>query len=159
MTSQYSDKIPPEFRQWILFLCRAIPIRSTLTFIELLLSALLSQNGFVTEAYSSIAIRNHWTSYYRWLQNGKWSWLALSRQFLRLLISVLQNDVVHLAIDDTLTLRSSHKVPNSQIHHQHGNTMPAMERRAQSHKKITRSQVYGPLGDYFRGIQASGTLA
>ena len=121
MTSPHSDKIPPEFRQWIFFLCRVIPIRSILTFIELLIGALLSHNGFVTEAYSSIAMRNHWTSYYKWLQNGKWSWLALSRQFLRLLSSVLHEDVVHLAIDDTLTLRSSHKAPSSQIHHQHGN--------------------------------------
>ena len=121
MTSPDFDKIPPEFRQWIFFLCRAVPLRSTLTFIELLVGALLSQNGFVTEAYSSLAMRNHWTSSYKWLQNGKWSWIALSRQFLRLIISVLQNDVIHLAIDDTLTLRSSHKAPSSQIHHQHGN--------------------------------------
>ena len=29
--------------------------------------------------------------------------------------------MIHLAIDDTLTLRSSKKAPSSQIHHQHGN--------------------------------------
>ena len=113
--------IPSELRYWITFLSRALPFRSTLTFVELCVGALLTQSGFVTEAYSSIGMRNHWTSYYKWLQEGKWSWLALSRQFVRLVLSVLKFDVVHLAIDDTLTLRSSKKAPASQIHHQHGN--------------------------------------
>ena len=65
-------------------------------------------------------MRNHWTSYYKWLQQGKWSWLALARQFVRLCLTIIKNDVVHLAIDDTLTLRTSSKAPGSQIHHQHG---------------------------------------
>ena len=51
---------------------------------------------------------------------GKWSWLALARQFARLCLTVITNDVVHLAIDDTLTLRTSTKAPGSQVHHQHG---------------------------------------
>ena len=82
---------------------------------------MLSPTGFVTEAYLIISMRNHWTSYYKWLQQGKWSWLALARQFVRLLLATVKQDVVHLAIDDTLTLRASRKAPGSQIHHQHGN--------------------------------------
>ena len=66
-------------------------------------------------------MRNHWNSYYKWLQKGKWSWLALAKQFVRLVLMTLKQDVVHLAIDDTLTLRASSKAPGSQIHHQHGN--------------------------------------
>lgn len=31
--------------------------------------------------------------------------------------------MVHLAIDDTLTLRASKQAPGSQIHHQHGNNL------------------------------------
>ncbi len=27
-------------------------------------------------------MRSHWTSYYKWLQNGRWSWLALAQQFV-----------------------------------------------------------------------------
>jgi len=49
----------------------------------------------------------HWSSYYKWLQKGRWSWLALARQFTRLMIQVVQEDVIHLAIDDTLTLNVS----------------------------------------------------
>lgn len=47
--------------------------------------------------------------------------LALARQFLRLVLAAIQQDVVHLAIDDTLTLRASKKASGSQLHHQHGN--------------------------------------
>jgi len=82
---------------------------------------MLAPTGFVTDAYLALNMRNHWTSYYKWLQQGKWSWLALARQFVRLVLTTIKQDVVHIAIDDTLTLRASKKAPGSQIHHQHGN--------------------------------------
>ncbi len=37
------------------------------------------------------------------------------------MLKVVKPDVIHLAIDDTLTLRASKKAPGSQMHHQHGN--------------------------------------
>ena len=113
--------IPRELCHWITFLSKALPLRSVATFIELLFGAMLTPSGFVTEAYLMVNMRNHWTSYYKWLQKGKWSWLVLARQFTRLALSVAKSEVVHLVIDDTLTLRASKKAPGSQIHHQHGN--------------------------------------
>ena len=113
--------IPRELFHWITFLCKALPLRSVGTFIELLIGAMLTPSGFVTDAYLILNMRNHWGSYYKWLQKGKWSWLALARQFTRLAVSLHQGDAIHLAIDDTLTLRASKKAPGSQIHHQHGN--------------------------------------
>ena len=89
--------------------------------IELLIGAMLTPAGFVTEAYLVVTMRNHWSSYYKWLQKGRWSWLGLSRQFVRLILKVVKQEVIHLVIDDTLTLRASKKAPGSQIHHQHGN--------------------------------------
>jgi len=82
---------------------------------------MLTPTGFVTDAWLMIDMCNHWTSYYKWLQKGKWSWLALARQFVRLVLATFNDDIVHLVIDDTLTLRASTKAPASQIHHQHGN--------------------------------------
>jgi len=112
--------IPSELCYWITFLTKTLPPRSIKTFIELLIGAMLTPTGFVTDAYLILDMRNHWTSYYKWLEKGKWSWLALARQFVRLILASIKNDVVHLAIDDTLTLRSSKQAPGSQIHHQHG---------------------------------------
>ncbi|MBK8972827.1 MAG: transposase [Hahellaceae bacterium] len=113
--------IPRELFYWITFLSQALPLRSVGTFVELLVGAMLTPTGFVTDAYLMIDMRNHWTSYYKWLQQGKWSWLALARQFVRLVLLTLKPSAVYLVIDDTLTLRSSCKAPGSQIHHQHGN--------------------------------------
>lgn len=113
--------IPYELCNWITFLAKALPLRSTGTFIELLIGAMLTPRGLVTDAYLMLAMRNHWTSYYKWLQQGKWSWLALARQFVRLMLANVTHDVVHLTMDDTLTLRASKKAPGSRIHHQHGN--------------------------------------
>ena len=115
------SRIPSELCHWITFLCKALPPRSIATFIELLIGAMLTSTGFVTDAYLMLNMHNHWTSYYKWLQKGKWSWLALARQFVRLLLANVNAEVVHLVIDDTLTLRASTKAPGSQMHHQHGN--------------------------------------
>ncbi|WP_419609384.1 hypothetical protein, partial [Thiolapillus sp.] len=40
------------------------PLRSVGTFIELLIGAMLTPAGFVTEAYLVVTMRNHWSSYY-----------------------------------------------------------------------------------------------
>ena len=121
MNARGYGSIPSELCYWITFLCKVLPPRSIGTFIELLIGALLTPTGFVTDAWLMLDMRNHWSSYYKWLQKGKWSWLALARQFVRLVLASIQCDVVHLVIDDTLTLRASKKAPGSQIHHQHGN--------------------------------------
>ena len=121
MNARGYRRIPRELCYWITFLSKALPPRSVATFIELLIGAMLTPTGFVTDAYLMVNMRNHWTSYYKWLQKGKWSWLSLARQFTRLVLASIQCEVVHLVIDDTLTLRASKKAPDSRIHHQHGN--------------------------------------
>ena len=113
--------IPGELFYWITFLTKILPLRSIGTFIELLIGAMLTPQGFVTEAYLLLDMQNHWTSYYKWLQKGKWSWLGLARQFVKLFLRLNKDETIQLAIDDTLTLRASKKAPGSQIHHQHGN--------------------------------------
>jgi len=121
MDAKGYGRIPRELCHWITFLSAALPPRSVGTFLELLIGAMLSPAGFVTEAYLVIAMRNHWTSYYKWLQAGKWSWLGLARQFVRLVLKVVGPEAVHLVVDDTVVLRASKQAPGSQIHHQHCN--------------------------------------
>ena len=83
---------------------------------------MLTPTGCVTDAYLMLPMGHHWTSYYQWWQKGQWSWLALVRQCLRwVLATTVQCGVVHVAIDDTWTLRASKQAPGSKLHHQHGN--------------------------------------
>jgi len=60
------------------------------TFIERLIGSQLTPTGFVTEAYLMLDMSRHWNSYYKWLEKGRWSWLALARQFVRLIQTVIQ---------------------------------------------------------------------
>ena len=121
MNAKGYNGIPRELCQWITFLCKALPPRSIGTFIELLMGAMLTSTGFVTDALLVVNMRNHWASYYKWLEEGKWSWLGLARQYVRLVLSCIPLDELYLIIDDSLVLRASKKAPGSQIHHQHGN--------------------------------------
>jgi hypothetical protein len=113
--------IPRTLLECITFLARALPIRSVPTFIELLIGAMLTQTGFVTEAWLAINPLRSWTAYYKWLQQGKWSWVALGVQLARLVVTFFPQSTWFLIFDDTFIYRSSKKAPGSEIHHQHGN--------------------------------------
>lgn len=112
--------IPKALFDAITFLAQALPKRSVPTFLELLFGAMLTQNGFVTEALLAIKPRRHWTSYFKWLQKGRWSWVALGLQTARLALLSSTGSRCFIAIDDTLIFRTSRKAPESRIHHQHG---------------------------------------
>ena len=56
--------IPNALFESITFLAQALPKRSVPTWLELLFGAMLTQAGFVTEAWLAIKPRRHWTSYY-----------------------------------------------------------------------------------------------
>lgn len=118
-TNGYGN-IPGELFHWITFLTQALPLRSIKTFVELLIGAILTPSGFVCATYLRVSMRNHWGSYHKWLETGKWSWVKLGQRFTALVLTLHNEAVIHLVIDDTLTLRASKKAPASQIHHQHG---------------------------------------
>lgn len=120
MDTKGYGSIPQALFDAITFLAQALPKRSVPTFLELLFGAMLTQNGFVTEAWLAIKPRRHWTSYFKWLQKGRWSWVALGLQTARLALQGARGSRCFVAIDDTLVFRSSRKAPESRIHHQHG---------------------------------------
>lgn len=105
---------------WTTFLCRSLPIRSIGTWFELLVGAMLSERGFVTEAVLAIEPQRHWGSYYKWLEQGLWSWLALTRRVVEWLYQVIKPEEVWFVLDDTLTYRASKHAPKAGWHHQHG---------------------------------------
>ena len=112
--------IPKVFFLFITFLSFALPVRSAPTFIELLIGAMITQTGFVTQAWLALSMHRHWTSYYKWLQKGKWSWVNLGIQMARLIITFFPKQQRFLIIDDTIIYRNSKKAPGSKIHHEHG---------------------------------------
>lgn len=105
---------------WITFLLSCLPIRSCGTFIELLMGSLLSGSGFVTETYLSIGLKRKWFSYHKWLESGKWSYLALSKKLTEWFLGWSKKWEIYFVLDDTVCYRASQKAPGSLIHHQHG---------------------------------------
>ncbi len=120
METQGYRTIPRILCESITFLVKALPIRSIPTFIELLVGAMLTQSGFVTEAWLAINPCRSWSAYYKWLQDGKWSWVKLGIQLARLIVSRFPQSTWLLLFDDTIIYRSSKKAPGSGIFHQHG---------------------------------------
>ena len=112
--------IPHAFFDFITFLADALPVRSVPTFIELLIGAMLTQHGFVTHAWLAIDAYRHWTTYYKWIEYGRWSWVYLARRLARMLTVFFPEEERFLTLDDTLLFRSSKKAPGSHIYHQHG---------------------------------------
>jgi hypothetical protein len=105
---------------WTTFLSQSLPVRSIGTWFELLVGCMLSERGFVTEAMLSIQTQRHWSSYYKLLEYGRWSWLALARRVVEWLYQVIKPEDVWFVLDDTLTYRASRQAPKAGWHHQHG---------------------------------------
>ena len=84
MDSKGYSHIPKALFDAITFLTKALPKRSVPTFLEMLFGAMLTQQGFVTEAWLAIKPRRHLTSYFKWIQKGRWSWAAFGLQTARL---------------------------------------------------------------------------
>ena len=109
----------PILCHWITFLAHPLPLRSVPTFIELVGGALLSQRGWVTAAYLAIAAQRHWTSYYKWLQQGRWSWLRVGQYLAVLLRCSFPRRVWYLVVDDSINCRASPQAPGCGRHHHH----------------------------------------
>jgi len=121
MENKGYSTIPRILFESITFLARVLPVRSVPTFIELLIGAMLTQAGFVTEAWLAINPLRSWSAYYKWLQLGKWSWVALGVQLTKLVVTLFPQPTWFLIFDDTFIYRASRKAPGSGIYHQHGN--------------------------------------
>ena len=78
------------FAQWITFLWQALPPKLQPTLLELLFGAMISRKGHITSAIMCIRRKLHWNSYFKAIERGRFSWLALARQWLRLLIQLFQ---------------------------------------------------------------------
>lgn len=120
MDTKGYGNIPDTLFEAITFLAKALPKRSVPVWLELLFGAMLTQAGFVTEAWLAIKAKRHWSSYYKWLQKGKWSWVGLGLQTARLALRQVTGKRCFLVIDDTVVCRCSRKAPESRFHHQHG---------------------------------------
>src|SRR5881628_4152408 len=111
--------IPPLLTTLVDRLAEAVPRRARTTFAELLLGAATTRGGHVTDAILAAGLSRSWTSYYWFLQRGRWAWLAVWRALLAALVTLFEPPVWHVVIDDTVVERISSRAPGSLVHHNH----------------------------------------
>src|SRR3954467_14490296 len=100
-------------------LAAAVPRRARTTFTELLLGAATTRGGHVTDAILAAELSRSWTTYYWFLQRGRWAWLAVWRALLGALQELFAPPVWHVVIDDTVVERISARAPGSLLHCNH----------------------------------------
>ena len=96
-----------------------MPRRSRTTFTELLIGAATTRGGHVTDAILAAGLSRGWTTYYWFLQRGRWAWLAVWPALLAGLATLFDPPVWHVVTDDTVVERISARAPGSLTHHDH----------------------------------------
>lgn len=107
------------FVRWINFILNSLPVRVVATYAELLIGALISRSGHVTDALLAVGHQKHFTTYYWLIENAKWSWFKVAQQLTQLIISVFPRTEWNLIIDDCICPRSSKKAPEVKYHREH----------------------------------------
>ena len=62
---------------WINFVAAALPSRVVRTYVELLIGAICSRSGHITQALLAVGHQKHFSTYYWLIEHGKWSWLKV----------------------------------------------------------------------------------
>lgn len=104
---------------WINFVIIALPVRVRSTYVELLIGAIISGSGHITDALLAVGHQKHFSTYYWLIEKAKWSWLAASKQLIRLIITCFPRNEWNLIIDDFICPRVSKKAPEVKFHHEH----------------------------------------
>src|SRR5690242_11582644 len=111
--------VPPILTALVGGLAAAVPRRARTTFTELPIGAATTRGGHVTDAILAAGLSRSWTSYYWFLQRGRWAWLAVWRALLAALAPLFGPAVRHVNIDDAVVERISARAPGSLMHHNH----------------------------------------
>lgn len=114
-----APEVPARLSTMLHHLAAAVPGRGRQTFLELLVGAAVSRQGHVTDALLAIAPSRGWTTYFWFLEYGRWSWLAVVAALVGLLKRFFQPAAWHVILDDTVVERRSTKAPGVRKHYNH----------------------------------------
>src|ERR671926_469261 len=111
--------VPPILATLVGRIAVAVPARARPTFLELLLGAAATKSGHVTDAILSSGVSRGWTTYFWFLERGRWSWLQVWHALLGVLTTLFAPAVWHVVVDDSVVERLSTRAPGSMMHHNH----------------------------------------
>jgi hypothetical protein len=111
--------IPPVLASVVAHIAAAVPARARATFLDLLLGAAATKGGHVTDAILAAGLSRGWSTYYWFLEQGRWSWLRICEAQLKVLKRLFHPRVWYAVIDDSVVERISTAAPGSMMHHNH----------------------------------------
>src|SRR3712207_2530171 len=114
-----SITVPPILTTLVGRIAMAVPARARTAFLELLLGAAATKSGHVTDAILTSGLSRRWTTYFWFLERGRWSWLQVWHALLGELTTLFAPAVWHVVVDDTVVERLSTRAPGSMVHHNH----------------------------------------
>src|SRR3954447_14256117 len=114
-----SIPVPPILATHVGRIAAAVPARARTTFLELLIGAAATKSGHVTDAILTSGLSRTWTTYYWFLERGRWSWLRIWEVLLGVLTTLFAPAVWHVIVDDSVVDRISRRAPGWLNHHNH----------------------------------------
>jgi DDE superfamily endonuclease len=111
--------IPPILASVIARITAAVPARVRTTFLDLLLGAAATKGGHVTDAILASGLSRGWSTYYWFLEQGRWSWLRVWAALLEVLTMLFSPAVWYIVIDDSVVERITTAAPGSLMQHNH----------------------------------------
>jgi hypothetical protein len=111
--------IPPVLVSVVAYIAAAVPARARATFLDLLLGAAASKGGHVTDAILAAGLSRGWSTYYWFLEQGRWSWLRVCEAQLEVLKRLFHPRVWYGVIDDSVVERVATAAAGSLMHHNH----------------------------------------
>jgi hypothetical protein len=97
----------------------AVPARARTTFLDLLLGGAATKGGHVTDAILAAGLSRGWSTYYWFLEQGRWSWLRVWAALLEVLTMMFSPAVWYAVSDDSVVERISTEAPGSLMHPNH----------------------------------------
>src|SRR3954464_1340798 len=114
-----SIPVPPILTSLVGRIAMAVPARVRTTFLELLLGAAETKSGHVTDAILTGGLSRRWTTYFWFLERGRWSWLRVWDALLGGLTTSFAPAVWHVVLDDSVVERLPARAPGWMVHHTH----------------------------------------
>src|SRR3954462_11212813 len=111
--------IPPILVSVVAHIAAAVPARARATFLDLLLGAAATKGGHVTDAILAAGLSRGWSTYYWFLEQGRWSWLRVCEAQLEVLKRLFHPRGWYGGIEDGVVERAAPAARGSLMHPNH----------------------------------------
>src|SRR5687768_8860767 len=119
MEPLHETGFPATLCRWVGEIVQSSPPAARLTLLELIVGALLSSGGHVTQAFLALTPRLGWQAYHWMLERGRFRLLGLVGALCAIVRREIAARRCFVVIDDTLAPRVSARAPGAAVRFDH----------------------------------------